>query len=167
MTPRASTRSNRWVCDTPSATLRNCVMWGNQASFQGPSLFVINGSANVDSCDVQGGLAGTLTGTGGSVVWGANNLDLDPLFVDRDGPDGDPLTWQDNDYHLGAFSPCADAGDNGAVGADALDLDGDLDVLEPAPFDLDLLPRFEDDPAVPDTGLGSAPIVDIGAYERP
>ncbi|HVS20123.1 MAG TPA: hypothetical protein VMT18_16080 [Planctomycetota bacterium] len=47
------------------------------------------------------------------------------------------------------------------------DLDGDLDFLEPVPFDLDLLPRFEDDPAVPDMGAGTAPIVDQGAYERP
>jgi hypothetical protein len=29
------------------------------------------------------------------------------------------------------------------------------------------LPRYEDDPAVPDTGVGLAPIVDIGAFERP
>jgi hypothetical protein len=33
-------------------------------------------------------------------------------------------------------------------------------------FALDLSPRFIDIPSVPDTGNGTAPIVDMGAYER-
>lgn len=155
------------IVNVPSATVRNCVVWGNQASFQGPSLYVAGSPVDVAYCDVEGGLAGIFIGSGGSVVWGAGNLDLDPLFVDPDGADGNPATWQDNNHHLGAFSPCVDAGDNGAVGPDVFDLDGDLDFLEPAPLDLDLTPRFEDDPAVPDTGVGAPPIVDLGAFERP
>lgn len=150
-----------------SASVRNCVLWDNAADFGGASFYANASVVDVDRCDVQGGLAGTFTVMGGSFVWGANNIDVDPLFADVDGPDDNPATWADNDYRLGALSPCADAGDNAAVGADVLDLDGDLDVLEPVPFDLDVLPRFEDDPAVPDTGAGTAPIVDLGAYERP
>lgn len=46
-------------------------------------------------------------------------------------------------------------------------MDDDLDVAEPIPYDLDGNPRFADDPAVTDTGAGTAPIVDIGAYEKP
>ncbi len=70
-------------------------------------------------------------------------IDADPLFVA-------PANW---DYHLGAGSPCIDAGDNARVPVGVtLDLDG--------------LPRFVDDPTVPDTGSGSAPLVDMGATER-
>jgi hypothetical protein len=101
---------------------------------------------------------------------GPGNIDADPLFVDPDGPDNDPETWEDNDYRLSAGSPCIDAGDSGAVPADTFDLDGDGDVDEPVPFDLDGSPRFVDDPDTPDTGVPhpsypDLPIVDMGAYE--
>ena len=57
------------------------------------------------------------------------------------------------DYHLLANSPCIDAGDNDAVPADIT-------------TDIDGLLRFFDDPDTdPDTGNGTAPIVDMGAYE--
>jgi hypothetical protein len=60
--------------------------------------------------------------------------------------------YQVNDYHLTAASPCIDAGDNTAVpeGIDT-DLDGN--------------PRFLDVPETADTGNGTLPIVDMGAYE--
>jgi len=74
-------------------------------------------------------------------------------------------TYKINDYRLSSGSPCIDAADNTAVPADELDLDGDGDATEPTPFDLDGDPRFRDDPTTPDTGLGTPPIVDMGAYE--
>ena len=80
-----------------------------------------------------------------------------------DDPDDD--FWVDGDYRLRAGSPCIDAGDNDAVPNDILDLDGDGDTGEPIPFDLAGGPRFLDDPTVPDTGQGTPPIVDMGAYE--
>lgn len=56
------------------------------------------------------------------------------------------------DYHLGANSPCIDAGRNSSVPpALTTDLEGRV--------------RFFDDPATPDTGQGVAPVVDMGAYE--
>jgi parallel beta-helix repeat protein len=56
------------------------------------------------------------------------------------------------DYHLLPNSPCIDAGDNTAVPAGVTtDLDGN--------------PRFVDQPEIPDTGSGTAPIVDMGAFE--
>jgi len=33
------------------------------------------------------------------------NVDVDPLFVDIDGPDDDITTMDDNDWHLSASSP--------------------------------------------------------------
>jgi hypothetical protein len=57
------------------------------------------------------------------------------------------------DLHLQHFSPCIDAAMNAAVPAGiSTDLDG---------FD-----RFYDDLAVPDTGVGQSPLVDMGACEH-
>jgi hypothetical protein len=56
------------------------------------------------------------------------------------------------DYRLLSGSPCIDAGDNHCV--------------PPAVMtDLDEQPRFVDDPFTSDTGIGTPPIVDMGAYE--
>jgi hypothetical protein len=53
---------------------------------------------------------------------------------------------------LRSGSPCIDAGSNAALPVDAVtDVDGN--------------PRFLDDPDTPDTGAGTPPIVDMGAYE--
>jgi len=96
---------------------------------------------------------------------GVGNIDADPLFVDPDGPDDDPNTWGDNDYHLSPGSPCIDAGCNGGVPHDAADLDDDDDTDEITPLDLDGEGRFFDDPDTPDSGCGCPPLVDMGAYE--
>lgn len=86
---------------------------------------------------------------------GQGNIDVDPLFVDPDN----------GDFHLQAGSPCIDAGDNTAVAPDTADLDGDGNTTEPIPWDLDSNLRFVDDPSTVDTGNGTPPIVDMGAYE--
>ncbi len=56
------------------------------------------------------------------------------------------------DLHLSPGSPCIDAGDNNAVPVDIV-------------TDLDGSDRFVDDPDMPDTGMGTPPIVDMGAFE--
>jgi hypothetical protein len=74
-----------------------------------------------------------------AVTDGGGNIDSDPLFV--------------NGYELDAGSPAIDAGDNTQPElADVLtDLGGD--------------PRFADDLGTDDTGIGMAPVIDMGAYE--
>jgi hypothetical protein len=107
---------------------------------------------------VQGGWdgGGIYNDDDSSVTDGGGNIDADPLFVrDPDPGDGDWTTPDDNDYgdlRLQPGSPAIDAGDNAAV---------------PAGITTDLagLPRFVDIPTVPDTGSGTPPIVDMGAYE--
>ncbi|MBQ0718856.1 MAG: PKD domain-containing protein [Gammaproteobacteria bacterium] len=75
-------------------------------------------------------------------------LDADPLFQDPEGLDADAS----NDLDLGAGSPAIDAGNNGAVPSLVVnDISGEL--------------RFQDDPSTVDSGIGVAPIVDMGAYE--
>ncbi|MBC7835267.1 MAG: right-handed parallel beta-helix repeat-containing protein [Phycisphaerales bacterium] len=74
---------------------------------------------------------------------GPGNITADPMF--------EPGTRRP-----GAASPCIDAGSNDA-----------LEAVQPAlTSDLGGAPRAVDDPAAPDTGQGTPPIVDMGAYER-
>ena len=74
---------------------------------------------------------------------GTGNIDADPNFLSAP-----------SDLRLGLLSPAVDAGNNSAVpGGVTVDIAG--------------LPRFFDDPDVPDTGAGlTPPYVDMGAYER-
>jgi hypothetical protein len=82
-------------CD---GTIINCIIVGNSATTgeQVPA-----SSAPRYSC-IEGWDSG-----------GPGNMSTDPLFVDPDGPDDDPETWEDNDLHLAPGSPCIDAGQNG------------------------------------------------------
>ncbi len=120
-----------------SPTLGNSIAWANTPN---DIVNLEDGSITVTYTNFEGG-------------WpGEGNIDADPLFVDADGPDDDPDTWDDNDYRLAAGSPCIDAADNTAVPEGIVE-------------DLDGHPRFVDDPDTDDTGFGKQPIVDMGAYE--
>jgi hypothetical protein len=80
-------------CPGPTS---NCILWGNAASYGSQSRFCYDFSY----CCVQGGISGE------------GNIQDDPAFVDADGPDDDPHTFEDNEYHLLVDSPCVDAGKN-------------------------------------------------------
>lgn len=69
-------------------------------------------------------------------------------------------------FRLASTSSCIDAADNSATAPDRFDDDHDGNTSEPLPFDVANKPRFVDYPA-PDTGSGSAPLIDCGAYEKP
>ncbi len=90
-----------------------------------------------DSC------AATVTYSDVQGGWpGTGNIDTDPLFVDATNAD----------FRLDFASPSIDAGDNSEVPAGiTTDLDGG--------------PRYADIPMVPDTGSGTPPLIDMGAYE--
>jgi predicted outer membrane repeat protein len=127
-----------------SPALANCILWndygGEISNSDGFSVPIVSYT------DIQGGWAGT------------NNVSTNPQFLRNPsaGPDGLPGTGDEDygDLHLGPVSPVADAGNNAAVPADVTtDFDGNA--------------RFVDDPLVADTGSGTAPIVDMGAYEAP
>ena len=165
---QASTSSTIRIENVANVGLVNSILWNN-ASGDGKQATLTSSSQTfrVGYCVFQGGQAAIAAASGSTVVWGVGNLGVDPQFVDADGPDGNPLTFADNDYRIGSTSPCIDAGDNTEVPADVKDLDADGNVAEFWPFDLDGAGRFVDQPGVPDTGNGSAPIVDLGCLERP
>jgi len=108
--------------------VRNCIVWGNTAA---------EGDQVHDSNDPTYSCIQDWTGSG------AGNIAEDPRFLDPDGPDDDPETYDDNDYRLLGDSPCIDAGQNEDWMQQAVDLDGNLRVCY---------------------GI-SSPTVDMGAYE--
>jgi predicted outer membrane repeat protein len=128
--------------------LHNCILWGNSylgSTDEDAQIHLEDPEAHLDvqySC-VQG-----WTGMFG----GIGNIGDDPMFADTD-------------LRLAPGSPCIDVGSNWLVLPDHTDLDGDGDLEEPTPLDLDREGRFFDDPNTPDGGGGVIAIVDMGAYE--
>ena len=126
-----------------SPILTNCILWSNTA-LTSPQIYQSGGTVTITHSLIQGGHAGV------------GNLNADPLFIrnPHPGPDGIWATADDDygDLRLQFTSPAIDAGRNDILPAGiTTDLAGD--------------PRFTDIPGVADTGLGAAPIVDMGAYE--
>jgi predicted outer membrane repeat protein len=149
----------------PVLSLINCTIVGNRAP-SGPMLDWYSGDAILNNCINWNGP--DWFGSGNcqitySIVeggwYGAGNLADDPLFAvpgywDENGtPDyWDDDSWVNGDYRLRPGSPGIDAGNNDALPAGVTtDLAGN--------------PRRADDPTTPDTGFGTPPIVDMGAYE--
>lgn len=92
--------------------ITNTIIWNNP---KGGNSEIHGGSGNPDVtfCDIKGG-------------WpGVGNIDADPRFVDPDGPDNNPLTGEDNDYHLLYISPCRNTGNNSAPNIPVDDFEGD------------------------------------------
>ena len=160
-------------------TITNCSLAGNSDwSDDSSAIYASGGLTALTNCIVWHHIGQSLGGPGSIVVnysntedavGGVGNISADPMFVSvpDPGPDNFWGTADDNfgNLRLLPASPCIDAGDNTAVPPDEFDLDNDGDTTEPIPFDLAGFPRFVDDPKTIDTGNGSPPIVDMGAYE--
>lgn len=92
------------------------------------------------------------------------NLRASLGFVDALGSD-DIAGTADDDLRLGIGAAAVDRGDNSLISNDINDIDGDGISNEVTPLDLALAARRADVHGQPDAGNGSAPIVDLGAYE--
>ena len=98
-----------------SPILINCILWSNSAP-NGP-----------ECCGPVAAMYSCLKDWSGG---GEGNIIADPMFVDADGPDDDPNTWQDNNYHLSLDSPCINRGDpNLEADPNNFDMDGDPRVV--------------------------------------
>jgi hypothetical protein len=123
--------------------LRNCILWNNTGwnpEFQGYYREQIGGGFDIAYCLIQ-----DIFGPAGD---GEDSLEPDRLVGCIDV---DPL-FADTGFRLASASPTIDAGINSEwTSALTTDLDGN--------------PRFVDDPSTVDSGNGSAPVIDMGAYE--
>lgn len=123
--------------------MRNVVVWGNHSPqnidfSRGTWSPIMVENSDIHSCGASGA-----TWNGASCGSdGGGNVQVDPLFVNS----------ALGNFRLSQGSPVVDAGNNNLVPSGiTTDLNGN--------------PRFVDMPLVPDTGLGTPPIVDMGAYE--
>lgn len=95
---------------------------------------------------------------------------FDPPYAENHNKDTDPLLIAPGatppNLRLAPTSPAIDAGNNTMVPEDTTDLDGDGNTAETIPLDPDGHLRCMDESTVVDTGAGTPPIVDIGAYEH-
>ena len=132
------------------AEIHNTILWGNQGA---EIALQDTSTVSVTYSIIEGGYGN-----------GVHILNTDPLFVDPDGPDNIAGTPDDN-LHLQAGSPAIDAGDNTRLANDWADSNGNGNTSESTPLDIDAGDRLVDDPATPDTGNGSSPLVDIGIDE--
>ncbi len=98
-----------------SSTVINSIFWGNTATFDGDEIALRDSSTiDADYCDVEGGAAGIYDdGSGNTINWGSDNIDVDPMFVDAEG----------GNLRLQLGSPCIDAGNDNVVTV-ATDMDG-------------------------------------------
>lgn len=122
-----------------STSIQNCVVWGNSTQ-QGGGAALSGFSGSINYSCLQDSFAG-----------GVGNLFVDPKFVDSG----------EGNLSLQSVSPCLDAGNDAALPTDALDIDGDNDVTETLPIDLQGNSRKLDHPV---DGFGT-PLLDLGAYE--
>ncbi|MDF1808792.1 MAG: GC-type dockerin domain-anchored protein [Phycisphaerales bacterium] len=124
---------------TADLSVANSILWGNSASED-------------DQANIEIGIISSCIQDGG---WpSVGNIISDPLFYNP----------KMGDYSLTNGSPAADSGWNVMLPQDVLDLDSDLDFSELLPVDLRFQSRMID-AGVPDTGVGTNSITDMGAYE--
>lgn len=125
-----------WGSSSVQWNIRNSIIWGSSASFGG------SGTKNISYSIVKDGCPSGATCD--------HLLSSDPAFVT---PISAPAPTTTGNLRLQITSPAIDAGNN-LVTSPAL-----------SSLDLDNNPRRVDIPSVSDTGNGTTPIVDMGAYE--
>ncbi len=147
------------VSSSTDLVVVNSILWGNSDNSgfsegaQIANLDAIN-TIDVDYSIIQGL----------SAIPGVGLRNTDPRYRDEDGEDNVVGTF-DDDLRLRPSSPAIDAGSVAALPQDLADLDGDGDTNELLSQDLDNVVRRVNDTATPDTGEGTPPLVDMGAYE--
>ena len=133
---------------TSSTVVKNCLFWGNYVSYNGVQSDLYNTPSYATTNTTYSMLVGPPAGAGNV----ATPSVVDP-FLNPNDPDGaDNLYFTSDDGYTFSicFSLAIDKGDNSGV--TSLDIAGQT--------------RKFDVPLVADGGAGTAPIVDMGAYEN-
>ena len=127
-----------WESINPKVT--NCTFTGNSAVHYGGGMLNENSDPIVTNSIIWGNIPDGIFEMGLSIITysdvqggypGEGNIEADPCFIDA----------ATGNLGLLSDSQCVDAGNNSAVPPDSTDLDGDGDVNEPIPFDLNGDPR--------------------------
>jgi hypothetical protein len=149
-----------WIGSSGTVTARNCTFSGNTATQLAGCVRNTGGTSTLGNCILWGNTgpggatsANQISNGGGTTnatycivqggYTGTGNTSGDPLFVNAAGLD----------FSVQDASPAIDSGSNALVPAGTT-------------TDIAGLPRFVDVPTVTDTGSGTAPMVDRGAYEK-
>ncbi len=145
-----------YIASSSTVNLRNCTIARNTTTGSGSGILTSSSTTRLfntivyNNTGAGGTTANQLSGATTQATYscveggftGMGNVSGSPLFVDLNA----------GNLRISAFSPCIDAGSNANAGSgNTTDFAG--------------APRFVDDPGTTDTGVGPAPIVDIGAYE--
>jgi hypothetical protein len=147
-----------YVASSSNVDIINCTLYANASTaVAGGGVLTSGSNTRVRNTIVWantgpgGATAGNqLTGSAYTVQYccvmngftGAGNISTNPMLVNPAG----------RDFHPDFGSPVIDAGRNSDYSSQNL-------------LDFDSAPRFVDDPTTPDTGLGTPPIIDMGALE--
>ena len=142
--------------DYQSPVVTNCIIWGNtdvdsSTTVQQAQINLDDTFAGVTYSCIQDDESDTTVPFGG-ITYG--NIDTSPCFlnvVDLDGED-DVFGTSDDGLMIEPGSPCIDSGSGSAVDADMV-------------VDMAGLDRIVDFAHVVNTGAGTEPYVDMGAYE--
>ena len=125
-------------CVASAVTLTSCILRGNAAPAGAEISVDAAGTCSVSYSNVGGGQAAALVEAGGTLAWGAGNIDADPLFAipgswDDNGTPGDASDdrWIAGDCHLRSRFGRWDAA-AGAWVADALAFSPSIDAGDPA-----------------------------------
>ena len=139
--------------------VRSSTLAANESEILGALALGTSGSSTIENSIIwQNGIFGSFTATYSSLpssAPGVGNIAGDPRFAD-------PAA---GNWRLASNSPAIDAGSVGLLPPDSFDLDGDGDTAELLPVDQQGRARRFDEPTVGDTGVGPAPVVDMGAIE--
>ena len=149
-----------WVGTTSTVTVRNSTFAQNSTTATtGGGFYNTSGSSTLANCIFWGNF-GSGAATANNQVTAAGGTNTATYCVVQNGLAGTGNTSVDpsfvslatGDLHLLATSPAIDAGSNAMIPTGVI-------------IDRDGNPRQMDIAAIPDTGAGTAPIVDRGAYE--
>ncbi|MDX2116600.1 MAG: GC-type dockerin domain-anchored protein [Planctomycetota bacterium] len=185
----ATSNGGAVYCFSPTVRFYNCTIASNSACTYGGVGVAFGGTASVNntmffgntdsnaSTSLQAGNFGGDAGTTLSLNYsrlqgldntipGSGNISSTPTFKNPSGPDGVQGTM-DDDWSLDRSSAGVDAGNNSLLPIDYFDTNANGSTGDLLPFDLAGLKRRVDVGTKADTGLGTAPIVDMGAYETP
>lgn len=147
------------VANSGPIIVRSSTLAANASEILGALAIGTSGTSTIENSIIwQNGIRGNFTATYSclpSPAPGAGNISVDPRFVNADG----------GNWRLAPDSPAIDAGSVDLLPPDSFDLDGDGDTAELLPVDQQGRARRFDEPTVPDTGVGPAPVVDMGAIE--